>query len=206
MPGDPASAQGVRRVAGRHPPIGAYDADIIILSLDRPIETREAIQSALAQSGVSCHITVLDQGSPERGVQSLAKAFAKAPNFVLYSTASNLGVAGGRNLATSLGHGRIVIALDNDAVFENPWVAARAFRAFQQTPDLGALAFNILSMDGVHPDEFSWGYPPGLMKRFKERFDTTTFVGAGHAIRRVTWNMVGRRASGRAPGGGVGDR
>ena len=73
----------------------------------------------------------------------------------------------------------------------NPlWPRAPSGR-FNQQPDLGALGFNILSADGVTPDTFSWGYPAPLLTRFRERFDTTTFVGAGHAIRRVTWDLVG---------------
>jgi GT2 family glycosyltransferase len=191
MLGDPHHAQTVRLIAGQRPPLDGYDADIIILSLNRLAETTEAIQSALAQRGGAFHVTVLDQGSTVETVRGLTKAFSKAPNFALYRAPSNLGVAGGRNLATSLGHGRIIIALDNDAVFELPWVAARALRSFSRKPDLGALGFSVLSADGLHPDTFSWGYPACLLKRFRERFDTTTFVGAGHAIRRVTWDMVG---------------
>ena len=191
MPGELAQAATVRLIVGRRPPIEAYDADIIILSLNRLAETIEAIQSALAQRGIAFHVTVLDQGSTPEILSGLAKRFATAPNFALYGVASNLGVAGGRNLATSLGHGRMIIALDNDAVFEQNFVAARAFRAFNQQPDLGALGFGILSADGVTPDKFSWGYPAPLLTRFRERFNTTTFVGAGHAIRRVTWNLVG---------------
>jgi GT2 family glycosyltransferase len=180
-----------RLVAGHRPPIGAYDADIIILSLGRLSETLDAIHSALAQRGVTLHVTVLDQGSEPEIIRALAQTFSKAANFVLYASETNLGVAGGRNLATSLGHGRIIIALDNDALFENNWVAAKAARLFAKEPDLGALGFNILNTDGAHPNKFSWGYPATLLPRFKERFDTTTFVGAGHAIRRVTWNVAG---------------
>ncbi len=181
----------MRRIAGCAPPLGAYDADIIILSLNRLGETIDAVRSALAQRGVRHHITVLDQGSTEETLRGLKAEFAKAANFALYRTPENLGVAGGRNLATSLGHGSVIIALDSDAVLAQPWIAARAVRAFQQQPDLGALGFNILAADGMHPDRFSWGYPKRLLSRFRERFDTTTFVGAGHAIRRVTWNKVG---------------
>jgi GT2 family glycosyltransferase len=176
MPGDLAQTETIRFIAGCRPPIDAYDADIIILSLNRLAETVDAIQSALAQRGIAFHVTVLDQGSMAETVSGLAKRFSKAPNFAFYRAATNLGVAGGRNLATSLGHGRIIIALDNDAVFEQPWVAARALRAFNQKPDLGALGFGILSADGIYPDKFSWGYPAPLLTQFRECFDTTTSV------------------------------
>lgn len=191
MPIDPRHSASARLIAGHRPPDAAYDADIIILSLNRPADTREAVQSALAQRGITFHVTVLDQGSDRDIVSNLAKAFAKFRNFALYATSENLGVAGGRNLATSLGHGQIIAALDNDATFKDQRVVARAVQIFGLKPDLGALGFNVLAADGVRPDKFSWGYPARLITRFTEQFDTTTFVGAGHAIRRVTWAVVG---------------
>ncbi len=178
-------------IAGCAPALGDYDVDIIILSFNRLSDTIEAVQSALGQRGVSTHVSVLDQGSSTETVRSLAQKFRHASHFSLYETVKNLGVAGGRNLLATLGHGRFIVALDNDAIFQNNWVAARVCENFSKTPELGALAFNILGRDGVHPDRASWGYPPRLLKRFAGQFDTTTFVGAGHAIRRVTWNAVG---------------
>jgi GT2 family glycosyltransferase len=180
-----------RLVAGCRPGVDPYDVDIIILSRDRLLETNDAIASALSQHGVSLHVTVLDQGSEPETLRAIASTWSNTACFALFASDENLGVAGGRNLTTSLGHGRIIVALDNDAVFENRWVVAGAMRNFLQNPDLGALGFNILGPDGTTPCRFSWGYPARLFPRFKDRFDTTTFVGAGHAIRRTTWAAVG---------------
>jgi GT2 family glycosyltransferase len=178
-------------MAGQRPPLEAYDADIIILSLNRFSETRDAIESAISQRGTTAHVTVLDQGSDASAVRSLIKTFASTRNFSLYLVAENLGVAAGRNLASSLGHGQFVVALDNDAVFAGPFVVANAVREFGKSPDVGAIGFNILSADGQSIDEASWGYPRPLITRFHDRFDTTTFVGAGYAVRRATWSSVG---------------
>jgi GT2 family glycosyltransferase len=187
----PGKGNTARLIAGNRPRLGGYDADIIILSLNRPAETEAAIESALMQQGGIFQVTVLDQGSEAEMLTALSRRFSKALNFSLYAAGTNLGVASGRNLAASLGHGRIIVALDNDAIFKGKWVVARALDRFRQNPDLGALGFSVLSADGVCPDRFSWGYPARLLSRFKEFFDTTTFVGAGHAIRRLTWNMAG---------------
>jgi GT2 family glycosyltransferase len=97
----------------------------------------------------------------------------------------------GRNLASSLGHGQFIVALDNDAVFAGPYIVANAVREFRKSSELGALAFNILGADGQTIDESSWGYPRGLIQKFRDRFETTTFVGAGYAVRRATWTSVG---------------
>ena len=178
-------------LVGEWPPLEAYDVDIIILSLNRFSETCEAVDSALSQRGTTVHLTLLDQGSDPAMVQNLRQKYRSAANFSFYSNAQNLGVAAGRNLASSLGHGQFIVALDNDAVFAGPYIVANAVREFRKSSELGALAFNILCADGQTIDESSWGYPRGLIQKFRDRFETTTFVGAGYAVRRATWTSVG---------------
>jgi GT2 family glycosyltransferase len=154
-------------------------------------ETIAAVDSALAQLDLRIHVSVLDQGSDPATRNGFAEAFRLHRNFSYYAVAENLGVGGGRNFLSSLGQGKIIIGLDNDAVFADAHVARRAFHAFEENPALGVLGFKILCQDGVHLDEFSWGYPAGLKRHSDARFDATTFVGAGHAIRRATWLAVG---------------
>jgi GT2 family glycosyltransferase len=173
-------------ICGVVPPAGGYEADIIILSFGRVKETMAAVRSALGQTGVAAHVSVLDQGSAE--VATLAAVFRGETRLALYRGFENLGVAGGRNFLNAAGHGRVIIGLDNDAVFAGPDVAARAVAAFEE-PGLGALGFGILNGDGSGLDESSWGYPQALLGR--QRFTTTTFVGAGHAIRRAAFEAAG---------------
>ena len=45
--------------------------------------------------------------------------------------------------------------------------------------------------DSGADDLSSWGYSRRMLACAGESFDTTTFVGAGHAIRRRAWNDVG---------------
>jgi len=190
MPGD-ATPPSLRRTTGSPPPLDAYDADIVILSLNRMDDTIEAINSALEQRGGIFHITVLDQGSAPEMVRQLRRQFAHRSDFALYEAGTNLGVPGGRTTAAALGHGQFIVALDNDAVFATPWIVAKTLRLFRLSPDVAAIGFNILAADGKQPDIASWGYPKAMLPRFKENFDTTTFVGAGHAIRRSAWAAAG---------------
>jgi GT2 family glycosyltransferase len=190
MPGEDTTPK-LRRVAGAPPPLDGYDADIIILALNRQEDTIEAINSALAQCGGTFHVTVLDQGSTPEMLRQLRRQFSHMSHFAMYEAGTNLGVPGGRMAAAALGHGQFIIALDNDAVFETQWVVAKAISRFRQSPDIAAIGFNILAADGKHPDITSWGYPKAMLPRFRESFDTTTFVGAGHAIRRAAWTAAG---------------
>jgi GT2 family glycosyltransferase len=168
-----------------------YDADIIILSLDRTEETLAAIASAQAQTGVSTHIFVLDQGSRPEGLERLRQAALDSRTITLLRTATNLGVAGGRNLLSGLGRGRVIIGLDNDAAFATHDTVARLVQALDAEPRLAAIGCRILNGAGTDDDHSSWGYPSGLRPCAGESFDAVTFVGAGHAIRRIAWEQAG---------------
>ncbi len=189
-PGD--GAAGHRLIAGAAgPPAGAYDADVLILSLDRAADTLAAITSALAQRGVSRHVLVLDQGSRPETLAALAAAVAGHDDVTLAAVAHNQGVAAGRNRAAGLGHGRVIVGLDNDAVFATTDTLAGAVAALDADPGLAAIGLRILVDATGDDDPLSWGYPKALMARAGESFDTVTFVGAGHAIRRTAWAQAG---------------
>ena len=64
-------------------------------------------------------------------------------------------------------------------------------RALDAEPDLAAIACRILVHATGADDLSSWGYPPSLLPRAAESFDATTFVGAGHALRRADFEAAG---------------
>jgi len=178
--------------AGAGPPAGPYDADIIILTMGRQSATLAAIESAMRQQGVAAHITVLDQGSPPEMQGTFTRLFAGSDQVGYYIAPKNLGVAGGRNFLSDIGRGEIIVALDNDAVFADIFIVLDALRGFAEAPLLGAIAFRIMDEAGEVLDEHSWGYPAALRAQAGGRFLTTTFIGAGHAIRRAAWEGAGR--------------
>jgi len=180
-----------RILAGSLPEAGGYDADIVILSLGRAAETVEAIRSALAQTGLTRHVIVFDQGSDSTTLAQLATVIEGRGDALLATMGENLGVAAGRNRAAALGHGRIILALDNDATFADETVALRALDLMAGEPALAVLGFRIMNADGSNDDQASWGYPDALRPQAGERFPAATFVGAGHAIRRSAWDGLG---------------
>ena len=181
-----------RLIAGAAvPPDGYYDADIIILALDRANETLAAIRSACTQTHASIHLFVLDQGSRPEALAQLADAVRDHADVTLLAGDENLGVAGGRNLISALGHGRMIVALDNDAEFAAADTVARMIAALDAEPRLAAIGCRIVTHDDGADDLSSWGYPAGLLPSAGESFDTVTYVGAGHAIRRAAWEQAG---------------
>jgi GT2 family glycosyltransferase len=183
---------GMRLVAGtERPPWAAYDADVVILALDRADETVAAIRSALSQTGVSRFVIVVDQGSRPETLERLAAEVRGRNDATLIALKHNLGVPGGRNLGAALGHGRIIAGLDNDAEFDAPDTLARMAGAFGADPALAALGCRIV-VDATGEDDLSsWGYPAALLSKSGETFEAATFVGAGHAIRRAAWDDAG---------------
>ena len=181
-----------RLVAGAvGPPTGQYDADIIILALDRVDETLAAIASALGQTNAATHLFILDQGSCSETLRRLAGAVLGRTDATLLAGENNLGVPGGRNLVSSLGHGRVIVALDNDAEFATADTVARMVSALDSDLGLAAMGCRIITFLDGRDDLSSWGYPASLLPRAGERFDAVTYVGAGHAIRRTAWEQAG---------------
>jgi GT2 family glycosyltransferase len=173
------------------PPPGDYDVDIVILALDRANETLAAVASALDQTGLSKHLFILDQGSGADTLRRLTDAVSGRADATLLMAATNLGVAGGRNVASNLGHGRVIVALDNDAEFATADTVSRMVAALESEPGLGAIGCRIVTFSNGRDDLSSWGYPASLLSRAGECFDAVTYVGAGHALRRAAWDQAG---------------
>jgi GT2 family glycosyltransferase len=168
------------------------DIDVIILSWDRTPETIEAIESALAQKNVNQHVLILDQGSKPENIEQLRRIASTDSRIVLREMGHNVGVAAGRNLASDLGEGRYIVALDNDAVFTDNQVLARVAATFEADPSIGALAFRILNFYSGADDEMCWDYPEALRPYADREFDVTRYIGAGHALRREVFYAAGK--------------
>lgn len=163
--------------------------DVIILSWNRVHDTIAAIRSAARQVGVERRIFVVDQGSEPEDLQILERYLGEEPCAELKKLEKNVGVAAGRNIATAMGSAPYVVALDSDAEFSDEHVLNRVVRHFEVNPNLCAIGFRIENMYTGENDATSWDYSgasdPDL------GFNTTRFIGAGHALRRDVFDSVG---------------
>lgn len=165
--------------------------DVIILSWDRMEETLCAIDSALSQQGIHLRVIVVDQGSAVAGLMRLRAHCARHPQVTLVVNQTNLGVPGGRNQATLQGTAEFVVALDNDAEFQDEHQLAKAAALMLAEPELGALAFRILRFGSDEDDLTSWSYHQSAAQAAETSFYTDRFVGAGHMLRRSAFEQVG---------------
>jgi GT2 family glycosyltransferase len=169
-------------------PAHQVDVDVIILSWNRPDDVVDAIESALAQIEVERRVMVVDQGSERQNIERLERFIDTKADVVLKKLPQNTGVAGGRNIATAMGSGRYIVALDSDAVFGDSTTLSRAVRRLDANPGLAALAFRIENYFTSKNDDTSWDYPG---HQPDEHFLSTRFIGAGHAIRRMVFQAAG---------------
>ena len=115
-----------------------------------------------------------------------------APDATLVRLDRNWGVAGGRNRATALGAGRVRLRARQRRRIRragHPGARRRArwTRSPTSPPSPAASSCTRPAPRTCPPGAIR----PSLLPRAAESFDATTFVGAGHAIRRADFEAAG---------------
>jgi GT2 family glycosyltransferase len=167
------------------------DVDIIVLSWNRADDTIAAVESALAQEGVSKAVQIVDQGSTPDNLERIRELVARHPEITLKELGGNVGVARGRNIATRMGGARIIVTLDNDAIFKDCTSLARVVKRFDLDPSLGAAAFRIINYYTGEIDEMCWDFPRVPSSHADQEFLVSRFIGAGNALRREAFIAAG---------------
>ena len=163
--------------------------DVVILSWNRHELILETIASVQQQRDVQATIWVVDQGSDAATLQAL-RPLHEAGAIHLLEMGRNLGVAAGRNVGNTQGDAPIIVSLDNDAVFADENALRKIVALFRENERLGAVGFRLKNYFTGEDDWLNWAYPRRLFERRAERFLTTRFVGAAHAIRRAAWEQT----------------
>lgn len=170
---------------------GPVDVDVIVLAQDRAALTIEALRSVMRQRAVRYIVWIVDQGSRAAEFETLASFANEYSRVRLCRLDGNLGVAGGRNFASSLGTAPLIAAIDSDAEFEGDHALAGARDRFAADSRLGFLGFRILRADDRADDWSSWDYGDARRSISAENFAVATFCGCGHVLRRDAFEKVG---------------
>lgn len=163
---------------------------VIIITYRRKKEIFKALSSVLSQNFKNFELILIDNNEKKDFSQFLKK-FTKGDKRIRYfSPSGNLGVSGGRNLGIRMSKGKILIFLDDDAYFEKKDDFSQIVKKFFKDPNLGIIAFKILDPQTgkIRSDEF-----PSRNKKlnFEKEFETSYFVGAGWAARKIVFKKVG---------------
>ena len=150
-------------------------ASILIASVGRWEELEHAIESGLQQNCPSIEMIVYINGGDQAAVDKFTKRY---PSVQFHQTREKIGVLKARNFLARQAQGQFLVFLDDDAYFLNRRSIREAVDYLNQHQEVGVVAFQILSKDGVE-----WGSG-------ESRF-VMPYHGAASIIRKSTWQSIG---------------
>lgn len=153
-------------------------ATIIITTKNRKDDLRNAVQSALQQSG-NVEVLVIDDASTD-GTSEMIKA--EFPQVVLDRAEHSQGYIVQRNRGARLAAAPILFSIDDDAVFTSPDTVVNTLAEFNH-PRIGAVAIPYIDVNKaptVHQSAPSEGVCV-----------TSSFIGTAHALRRDVFLELG---------------
>lgn len=164
---------------------------IIIITYNRIEELKETIDNVLSD-GINYiyELIIVDNASCD-GTYDYGHQLSKQNTIIKYFRLDdNLGVAGGRNYAIKRAKGDILVFLDDDAVWKTHNNLSKIVEKFEEQNNLGVIAFKITNYytKQIRTEEF-----PFVNKKLNpdiERY-TSTYIGAGHAIKREVFEECG---------------
>ena len=136
-----------------------------------------------------CEVLIVDQGSKDGTIEMLKHDFVPR-GIKLICLHKNLGVPGGRNVGAANASGQFLIFLDNDASFGKDSLV-KIIPKFNANPNIGIIGFKILNSSTNKIDLGSWVYQKSYLAKENEEFQTYTFCGCGHAIRKEVFDRAG---------------
>ncbi len=160
---------------------------VIILTWNRKADVLEMLESLEKQTFRDFEVVVIDQASVDGTSEAIVERF---PHVRIMTLRENLGVPGGRNVGVSLACGEILFFLDDDATLdvrslENAW------NEFDRHPDVGIVTGRVADYYTGEMQRAYWVYPDYQLPQSENRFETFTFSGGVHAIRKSVLEVTG---------------
>ncbi|UCD37829.1 MAG: glycosyltransferase [Fidelibacterota bacterium] len=162
----------------------------LVITYNRHDDVRECISTILDQDYPHKEIIVEDNGSDPPIEPFLHETLGRLAVVKVLRSEINLGVSGGRNLGLDHTTGDIIITIDDDALIKDPQLTTKVIKKFDAEPEIGVLAFRITTFQTGEIEAASF---PSKNKRRSpdEEFETTWFIGCGHAARRDVYEKAG---------------
>ena len=165
---------------------------LIVVTFGRKTEPLECIAQIVDQECSAFEVVLVDNNENKSTSEYIAERLNKIDDSRIryFKTPKNLGVTGGRNFGISKAKGDILVFIDDDAFFENTDACQMVHREFSRNDNLGVLSFKIIN---YYSKRIERGEFPHRDKKLHpdKQFETTYFIGTGHAIKREVFEKVG---------------
>ncbi len=139
------------------------------------------LRDLFAQEGVEFEVIVVDDCSPDKTADEIARAF---PEVRLFVNEENSGPAVSRSRGIQEARGELIIGFDSDVSLPDTQLLKKACETFTRHPEVSGLAFRPLKPDGKEDDAPRWWHPVGIESFANRKFYTSYFSGTAYAFRR----------------------
>jgi GT2 family glycosyltransferase len=163
---------------------------VIIITYKRLRELKETIQSLQEEAEAWDELILIDNHSEDGTKAYGEELMAGNAKIKFCSLTENLGVAGGRNFGVKQASGDVLVFLDDDAVFAQKGYFSVIREKMEKDPAIGALAFRVINFYSGQMRTEEMPFTDKKLDMGVERL-TSTFIGAGHAIRREVFEKCG---------------
>ena len=161
----------------------------LVITYNRKDYLSDTLRRILEQDYQPIEVLIVDNNSTD-GTDRVVKTSYNQPFIKYIRLSENVGVAKARNVAIKNATGHITITLDDDALILGKDSTKKIVKKFESDKKIGVLAFKIVnnSTGKILTREF-----PHRNKSLDpdKEFETTYFIGAGHAIRKEVFDKVG---------------
>ena len=166
---------------------------VIIITYGRKEDLRFCLDSVLMQEYDNYEMIVIDNNEDElisNYLKELISRIVDKDKVRYYKMNKNLGVTGGRNYGIKKAQGDILMFLDDDAFLESKNAFRKVNASFLQRLQIGVLTFKVINYYSkkIERKEF-----PHKNKKLNpgKKFETSYYIGAGHAIKKEVFNKAG---------------
>lgn len=163
----------------------------------------DCLRSVYTHSGdVLLEVICVDNRSYDDSAALIAEGYPQAR---LLQQPVNLGFAGGINVGVETAQGDIFVLLNQDCIVQPGWLEA-LLQAFKAYPEFGIAGCTIFESDGTLNHAGAMIRRPEVYGMHLTEIDDDRpyaveyVTGAAFAIRRQTWDIVGRFDEGYYPG------
>ncbi|MHA2010257.1 MAG: glycosyltransferase family 2 protein, partial [Promethearchaeota archaeon] len=162
----------------------------MIATYNREKELKEAIESILKQEYQPIEIIVIDNSINNASKEMITKEFPHL-SFLKYQwMGKNLGAAVGKNEGIKLATGEFIVIMDDDSELSDSTALENIVNKFIEDQKIGLLSLKSVNYFSgkIDPKEF-----PSKDKSLDpdKEFETSYFVGVGHAVRKEAFQKVG---------------
>ena len=163
---------------------------VIVITYKRLEVLKGTINSLLLEQNDFEELILVDNCSQDGTLEYGQQLEIKQKKVKFYSLPENGGVAAGRNFAVQQALGDILVFIDDDAVFNSQGYLPEIEKKFEQNENLGILAFRIINYYSGKMQAKEFPFTNKKLDQEKER-KTSTYIGAGHAIRKEVFEKCG---------------